>query len=94
MYIYRGSFENNVKSSIAFSTNNGTTALTDVMETAADIQQKCNDRADGNVRNEAGEYVVSELARQWLLSQMSHLHIPLAKLLGMKISVQFVLESS
>jgi len=33
-FIYRGAFENNVKSVIEFSTNDGTTVLTEVMETA------------------------------------------------------------
>lgn len=55
-------------------------------ETIADIQKKFADCADDKVTKEAGEYVVSELARESLVSQMSYLHIPLSELLGMKIS--------
>lgn len=55
-------------------------------ETIADIKKKFNDSSDDKVTKEAGEYVVSELARESLLSQMNYLHIPLAELLGMKIS--------
>lgn len=55
-------------------------------ETIADIQKKFADSSDDKVTKEAGEYVVSELARESLLSQMSYLHIPLAELLGMKVS--------
>lgn len=55
-------------------------------KTIADIQKKFSDCSDDSVTKEAGEYVVSELARQSLLDQMSYLHIPLSELLGMKIS--------
>lgn len=55
-------------------------------ETIADIQKRFADSSDDKVTKEAGEYVVSELARESLLSQMSYLHIPLAELLGMKVS--------
>lgn len=55
-------------------------------ETITDIQKKFADSSDDNVTKEAGEYVVSELARESLLSQMNYLHIPLAELLGMKVS--------
>ena len=55
-------------------------------KTIADIQKKFNDCADDTVTKEAGEYVVSELARESLLSQMNYLDIPLSELLGMKIS--------
>lgn len=55
-------------------------------ETIADIKKKFDDSSDDKVTKEAGEYVVSELARESLLSQMNYLNIPLAELLGMKIS--------
>lgn len=55
-------------------------------KTIADIQKKFEDCADDDITKEAGEYVVSELARESLFSQMSYLHIPLSELLGMKIS--------
>ena len=55
-------------------------------ETIADIKKKFDDSSDDKVTKEAGEFVVSELARESLVSQMSYLHIPLAELLGMKVS--------
>lgn len=55
-------------------------------KTITDIQKKFNDCADDSITKEAGEYVVSELARESLISQMNYLHIPLSELLGMKIS--------
>ncbi|CVK20107.1 hypothetical protein [Sporomusa sphaeroides] len=55
-------------------------------KTIADIQKKFDDCSDDTVTKEAGEYVVSELARESLLNQLSYLHIPLSELLGMKIS--------
>nr|WP_307757129.1 hypothetical protein [uncultured Christensenella sp.] len=55
-------------------------------KTIADIQKKFNACADDTITKEAGEYVVSELARQSLISQMNFLDIPLSELLGMKIS--------
>lgn len=55
-------------------------------ETISDIQKKFADCSDDKVTKEAGEYAVSELARESLVSQMRYLHIPLSELLGMKIS--------
>ena len=55
-------------------------------KTIADIQEKFSNCDDSKVTSQAGEYVVSELARESLVNQMSYLHIPLAELLGMKIS--------
>lgn len=55
-------------------------------KTIADIQKKIKICHDDAITKEAGEYVVSELARESLLSQMNYLHIPLSELLGMKIS--------
>jgi len=55
-------------------------------ETITDIQKKFANSSNDKVTKEAGEYVVSELARESLLNQMNYLHIPLAELLGMKIS--------
>lgn len=55
-------------------------------ETITDIKRKFEKSVDDKVTKEAGEYVVSELARESLQSQLSYLHIPLSELLGMKIS--------
>ena len=41
-YFYRGAFENNVKSVLEFSTNDGTTTLTDVMGTAGTFDNPKN----------------------------------------------------
>lgn len=55
-------------------------------ETIADIQKKFTDSSGDKITKQAGEYVVSELARESLVSQMNYLHVPLAELLGMKVS--------
>ena len=55
-------------------------------ETIADIQTKFTNSSDDKASKEAGEYVVSELARRSLLNQMGYLDIPLAELVGMKVS--------
>lgn len=55
-------------------------------ETITDIKAKFTASTDDKVTKDAGEYVVSELARESLQSQLKYLHIPLAELLGMKIS--------
>lgn len=55
-------------------------------KTIIDIQKKFNDCSDDEVTKEAGEYVVSELARESLFNQMGYLHVPLSELLGMKVS--------
>ena len=55
-------------------------------ETITDIKNKFATSIDDKITKEAGEYVVSELARESLQSQLNYLHVPLAELLGMKIS--------
>ncbi|WP_168118512.1 hypothetical protein [Paenibacillus sp. HB172176] len=55
-------------------------------ETITDIQRKIADCSDDKVTKEAGEYVVSELARGSLIRNMNYLDIPLSELLGMKVS--------
>lgn len=55
-------------------------------KTIVDIQKKFDACSDDSITKEAGEYVVSELARESLVRIMSYLHIPLSELLGMKIS--------
>ena len=49
-------------------------------ETIADIKSKIDASSDDKVTKEAGEYIES------LVNQMGYLHIPLAELLGMKVS--------
>lgn len=54
--------------------------------TIKDIQAKFNACDDGKLTKEAGEYVVSELAREALINKLDYLEIPLAELLGKKVS--------
>lgn len=55
-------------------------------ETITDIKNKFATSIDDKITKEAGEYVVSELARESLQSQLNYLHVPLAELLGMLLS--------
>lgn len=55
-------------------------------KTVKDIKSKFDASCDDNITSEAGEYVVSELAREAIQNELGYLHIPLAELLGMKIS--------
>lgn len=43
-------------------------------------------KTTGKLTKDAGEYVVSELAREAIVSELNYLDIPLAELLGKKIS--------
>ena len=54
--------------------------------TIADIKNKFASCDEGKLTKDAGEYVVSELAREVLISQLGYLDIPLAELLGEKKS--------
>ena len=54
--------------------------------TINDIKKKFAACDEGKLTKEAGEYVVSELAREALISQLGYLDIPLAELLGKKTS--------
>ena len=53
-------------------------------KTIDDIKEKFNACSDDKVTKDAGEYVVSEVAREAIVSQLSYLSIPLAELLGKK----------
>ena len=55
-------------------------------KTIDDIKEKFNDCSEDKVTKDAGEYVVSEVAREAIVSQLSYLSIPLAELLGKKKS--------
>lgn len=55
-------------------------------KTIVDIKKKFNACADDKVTKDAGEYVVSEVAREAIVSQLSYLSVPLAELLGKKKS--------
>lgn len=54
--------------------------------TITDIKDKFAKCIDGNLTKDAGEYVVSEVARETIVSQLGYLDIPLAELLGKKTS--------
>lgn len=55
-------------------------------KTIDDIKEKFNKCTDDKVTNDAGEYVVSELAREAIVNKLSYLDIPLGELLGKKKS--------
>lgn len=54
--------------------------------TIADIKKKFDECDEGKLTKDAGEYIVSELARETIVSHLGYLDIPLAELLGKKIS--------
>lgn len=54
--------------------------------TIADIKKKFDECDEGKLTKDAGEYLVSELARETIISQLKYLDIPLAELLGKKTS--------
>lgn len=54
--------------------------------TIEDIKLKFDECTEDNLTKDAGEYVVSELARETIVSQLGYLSIPLAEFLGKKIS--------
>lgn len=54
--------------------------------TVKDIQAKFSACDNGKLTSEAGEYVVSELAREAIVDKLDYLDIPLAELLGKKVS--------
>lgn len=55
-------------------------------KTINDIKDKFNYCVDDKISKEAGEYVVSELARQVIVSELDYLDIPLGELIGKKRS--------
>lgn len=55
-------------------------------KTIEDIKEKFDKCVDDNISKDAGEYVVSELARETMVSKLDYLDIPLAELLGKKRS--------
>lgn len=50
------------------------------------IEKHFNDSKETKLKSEAGEYVVSVLARDILVSKLNYLKIPLGELLGKKVS--------
>lgn len=54
--------------------------------TITDIKDKFAKCIDGKLTKDAGEYVVSETAREAIVSQLGYLSIPLSELLGKKTS--------
>lgn len=55
-------------------------------KTIDDIKEKFDKCVDNNISKDAGEYVVSELARQTIISSLEYLDIPLSEILGKKRS--------
>lgn len=55
-------------------------------KTIDDIKDKFDQCCDDQITKEAGEYVVSELARETLISELDYLDIPLDELVGKKRS--------
>ena len=55
-------------------------------KTIKDIQDKFSICSDDKVTKDAGEYVVSELAREAIVDRLSYLDIPIGELLGKKKS--------
>lgn len=55
-------------------------------KTIADIKKKFEDCAEDRLTSDAGEYVVSVLAKDALTTELSYLDIPLGELLGRKTS--------
>ncbi len=55
-------------------------------KTIADIKTKFDNCDDGKLTKDAGEYVVSELSREAIVSDLGYLDIPLGELIGKKIS--------
>lgn len=55
-------------------------------KTIEDIKDKFSQCADDKISKDAGEYVVSELAREAIVNELKYLNIPLAELLGKKKS--------
>ena len=51
-----------------------------------DIKNKFDQCIDDSITKDAGEYVVSELARETLIAKLDYLDIPLAELVGKKRS--------
>ncbi|MNW33568.1 hypothetical protein D3C74_105330 [compost metagenome] len=56
------------------------------MKTLDDIKRKFESPQVDKVASDAAEYVISELARKSLVDKLNYLNIPLAELLGKKVS--------
>lgn len=54
--------------------------------TISDIKDKFSKCDNGTVTKDAGEYIVSELSRESIISELNYLNIPLGELLGKKTS--------
>lgn len=55
-------------------------------KTIDDIKEKFDKCVNDDISKDAGEYVVSELARETMVSKLKYLEVPLAELLGKKRS--------
>ena len=55
-------------------------------KTIDDIKEKFDNCVDDSISKDAGEYVVSELARETMVSKLDYLDIPLDELVGKKRS--------
>lgn len=55
-------------------------------QTIKDIEKKILNSSNDKITKEVGEYLVSEFARESLVSHLKYLDIPLSELIGMKIS--------
>ena len=55
-------------------------------KTIADIQEKFNNCSDDKVTSDAGEYVVSEIARESIVNELGYLDVPLPELFKQKKS--------
>lgn len=55
-------------------------------KTIDDIKEKFDKCVDDSISKDAGEYVVSELARETMVSELDYLDIPLDELVGKKRS--------
>ena len=55
-------------------------------KTIDDIKEKFDKCVNDDISKDAGEYVVSELARETMVSKLKYLDVPLAELLGKKRS--------
>ena len=55
-------------------------------KTIKDIKEKFSKSIDDKISKDAGEYVVSELAREAIVNELHYLDIPLSELLGKKKS--------
>jgi hypothetical protein len=55
-------------------------------QTIEKITKSFEDSSDDSITKDAGEYVVSELAREAIITDTNYLEIPLAELIGKQVS--------